>query len=55
MLAVGDVGGKRTLYIAFRGTASWEDAVADIDIKLKTKEAIPGGRFHLGFDKRLSC
>ena len=54
MLAVGDVGGKRTLYVAFRGTASWEDAVADMDIKLRTKDAIPGGRFHSGFDKRPS-
>ena len=54
MLAVGDVGGKRTLYVAFRGTASWEDAVADMDIKLRTKDAIPGGRFHSGFDKRAS-
>ena len=57
MLAVGDVGDvgeKRTLYVAFRGTASWEDAVADVDIKLRTKDAIPGGKFHSGFDKRSS-
>ena len=52
MLAVGDVGGERTLYVAFRGTASWKDAVADLDIKLRTKDAIPGGKFHSGFDKR---
>ena len=56
MLAVGNVGGKRTLYVAFRGTApwDWEDAVADLDIKLKTKDAIPGGKFHSGFNKRSS-
>ena len=45
-------GGERTLYVAFRGTASWKDAVADLDIKLRTKDAIPGGKFHSGFDKR---
>ena len=55
MLAVGDIGGKRTLYLAFRGTASWEDAVADMDIKLRTKDAIPGGKFHSGFDERSSA
>ena len=54
MLAVGNVGEKRTLYVAFRGTASWEDALADLDIKLRTKDAIPGGKFHSGFKKRSS-
>ena len=29
--------------------------MADIDIKLKTKETIPACEFHSGFDKRLSC
>ena len=52
MLAVGDVGEKRTMYVAFRGTASWEDAVGVLDIKLRAKDAIPGGKFHSGFDKR---
>ena len=55
MLAVGNVGEKRTLYVAFRGTASWDDAVADMDIKLRTKDAIPGGKFHSGFDERSSA
>ena len=54
MLAVGTVGEKRTLYAAFQGTASWEDAIVNMDIELKTKDAIPGGRFHSGFDERSS-
>ena len=28
--------------------------MADMDINLRTKDAIPGGRFHSGFDKRSS-
>ena len=32
MLAVGMVATANTLYVAFRGTASWDDAVADADI-----------------------
>ena len=54
VLAVGKVGEKRTLYVAFRGTASWDDAVADLDIALRAKDAIPGGKFHSGFDRRSS-
>ena len=52
MLAVGMVAEKRTLYVAFRGTTSWDDAVTDMDIKMGTKDAMPGGLFHSGFNKR---
>ena len=52
MLAVGLVAEKKTLYVAFRGTSSWDDAVTDMDIKLGTKDALPGGLFHSGFNKR---
>ena len=52
MIAVGKVGEANTLYVAFRGTATWEDAVTDVDIHLKEKPSIPGGKVHSGFDKR---
>ena len=52
MLAVGLVEKQNVLYAAFRGTQSWEDAVADADIQLRHKEEIPGGTFHSGFEKR---
>ena len=52
MLAVGRVAAANTLYVAFRGTASWDDAVADADIHPDEKPAIPGGKVHSGFNKR---
>ena len=52
MLAVGQVGGKNTLYVAFRGTVSWEDLMSDADIELEHKDALPGGKFHSGFNRR---
>ena len=54
MLAVGTVGDTNTLYVAFRGTATWKDAVTDADIHLKEKPSIPGGKVHSGFDERAS-
>eukprot|EP00092_Neocalanus_flemingeri_P008198 GFUD01008839.1.p1 GENE.GFUD01008839.1~~GFUD01008839.1.p1 ORF type:complete len:1020 (+),score=178.99 GFUD01008839.1:195-3254(+) len=52
ILAVGDVQGENTLYVAYRGTATWEDALDDADIKLTENDSIPGGRFHSGFSRR---
>ena len=52
MLAVGKVKETNTLYVAFRGTATWKDAVTDADIHLKEKPSILGGKVHSGFDKR---
>ena len=52
VLAVGRVGDRNTLYVSFRGTATWDDVIADAEIAPKSKDAIPGGKFHAGFDKR---
>lgn len=52
MIAVGEVGGNNTLYVAFRGTVSWNDVVADADISLRENPSILGGRIHSGFAKR---
>ena len=54
MLAVGKVGKQNVLYTAFRGTKSWEDAMADADIQLRHRDEIPGGTFHSGFERRSS-
>ena len=52
MLALGEVKEKKVLYVAFRGTKSWEDAMADADIKQRGRQDIPGGTFHSGFESR---
>ena len=56
MVAVGKVERSNTnvLYVAFRGTSTWKDVVANADIQLKSKDTIPGGKVHSGFDKRAS-
>ena len=52
ILAVGRVNDKDTLYVAFRGTTTWEDAVTDVNIKLERQPSFEGGSFHSGFMRR---
>lgn len=52
ILATGTVGGKNTLYIAYKGTTTLEDMITDCDIELMDSPLIPGGKFHSGFYKR---
>ena len=55
MVAIGETveengtNGSKVLYLAYRGTASREDFMADIDIKLKQKRFM---KFHSGFEER---
>ena len=43
VLAIGNVEGEDTLYVAFRGTSTWADVRDDIDSELKKCNVIPGG------------
>ena len=52
ILAVGTVNGKDTLYVAYKGTTTWKDCIADVDIVLQKEPQIPGGRVHSGFARR---
>jgi len=54
VLAVGEVGGKKVLYVAFRGTRdwNWDDIITDVDIELEGKAVIPGAKYHNGFLQR---
>ena len=52
MVVEGVVNNKRTLYVTSRGTTTWEDAMADANNAMKTKDTIPGGKFHSGFNTR---
>ena len=52
MLAVGEVSSTRTLSVAYRGTTTWKDTIADADIELSESNIIPGGRFHSRFSRR---
>ena len=52
MLAVGIVDQENVLYVGFKGTESKDDIMADINIKLKKKKTLPGGKFHSGFLER---
>ena len=51
MLAVGKVNDENVLYTAFRGTKTWDDAMADADIEQSHRDDIPGGTFHSGFER----
>ena len=52
IIAVGNVDGKDTLYVAYKGTTTWKDAIIDADIAMQNDPNVPGGRFHSGFNKR---
>ena len=52
IIAVGTVNGKDTLYVAYRGTATWKDGIVDVDIVMQKEPKIPGGRVHSGFNRR---
>ena len=52
MLAVGEVDGSNVLYVAYRGSKSRSDFMADFDFKLRTKKGLPGGKYHAGFAER---
>ena len=41
MLAVGKVNDKDTLYVAYRGTATWNDGITDVDIEMQNNASIP--------------
>jgi len=49
MFAVGEVEKKNVLYVTFRGSHSWDDFLADFDMKL---EEVNAGKVHAGFLKR---
>ena len=44
-----DTQRSKVLYVAYRGTSTREDFMADIDIKLKEKHFM---KFHSGFEER---
>jgi hypothetical protein len=52
VLSVGTVDNTNTLYVAFRGTATFKDGIDDGDIEMKEKGGIPGGKYHAGFSGR---
>ena len=53
ILACGKVKGKDTLYVAYRGTTTWKDAVTDANIEMEEDPtSFYGGSFHSGFKKR---
>jgi hypothetical protein len=52
ILAVGEVDNTNVLYVAYRGTDSRGDFMADINIRLKEKDNMPGAKFHAGFEER---
>ena len=49
---MGKVEKKDVLYTAFKGTKSWDRAIADLDTQLRHKDDIQGGTFHSVFEKR---
>ena len=40
------------LYVAFRGTDTWDDVIADVDIEQEGTALIPGAKYHNGFLQR---
>ena len=51
LLAVGNVASQKVLYVAYRGSVTKEDWLADIDVQ-GTQRPNMDGLFHSGFSKR---